>query len=275
VCREGSLKRVVTGCVLIPIVVYLVLFTTVFWIFAASLALTVLALYEYNNLTVLKKRDGGADLLGIITGAAAPALFYFYGIEYLPPFLIISAFVFFFYNTAVSKELTEASYDTAFRCFGLLYIAVPLSFMVLLAGIDSGRWWILFLLVIIWSNDTFAYFTGKSIGKTRLSPVISPKKTIEGVVGGLTGGFVAALIFNSAFSMGLSPGGVLFLSVFIGLIGIAGDLFESLLKRAAGVKDSGSLIPGHGGVLDRIDSLLFPVPVLYYTLIWHFKALAG
>lgn len=223
----------------------------------------------------MKRRDGGADLLGIVTGACVPALFYLRGVEYLPAFLVAAVFVFFFYNMTVSKDLRDASYDTAFRTLGVMYIAVPLSYVVPLRQIDGGQWWIMFLLVVIWSNDTFAFFTGKTLGKTKLCPEISPKKTVEGAVGGLAGGFLAAYLFNSIFSLGLDAGGVLILSALIGAIGIAGDLFESLLKRAAGVKDSGTLIPGHGGVLDRIDSLLFPIPVLYYSLIWHFKALAG
>ncbi len=272
---EGSLKRVVTGIVLIPIIVYLVLFTSVFWIFAASSLLTLLALSEYNNLTILKKRDGGSDLLGIVAGAGVPALFYLYGMEHLPAFLIAAVFVFFFYNMAVSRDLKDASYDTAFKTLGVMYIAVPLSYAIALRQMDGGQWWIMFLLAVIWSNDTFAYFTGKAIGKTKLCPEISPKKTVEGAVGGIIGGFAAAYLFNRFLCLGLGPGGVLFLSALAGSIGIAGDLFESLLKRAAGVKDSGTLIPGHGGVLDRIDSLLFPIPVLYYSLIWHFKALAG
>lgn len=202
-------------------------------------------------------------------------LFYFYGVEYLPPFLIGALFVFFFYNTAVSKDLKDASYETTSKTLGVAYIAVPLSYAILLRGLPGGQWWLMFVLVVIWSNDTFAYFTGKSIGKTLLSPKISPKKTVEGAVGGLIGGFIAAYLFNRYCALGLDPAGVLILSALIGFIGMAGDLFESLLKRAAGVKDSGSLIPGHGGVLDRIDSLLFPIPFVYYSLIWHFKAMAG
>ncbi|MBI5587089.1 MAG: phosphatidate cytidylyltransferase [Deltaproteobacteria bacterium] len=257
---------------MIPIIVYLVLFTAAFWIFAAVSVLTLLALHEYNNLTILKIRDRWSDRLGMALGLVVPLLLYFRGAGYLPAFLTGAVFIFFFYNMAVTKDLRDASYDTAFKTLGLLYVAVTLSYAIALRQLDGGQWWIMLLLVIIWSNDTFAYLTGKTVGKTRLCPEISPKKTVEGAVGGLVGGFIAAYLFNRFLSMGLGVCEVVFFSTVIGAVGIIGDLAESLLKRAAGVKDSGTLIPGHGGVLDRIDSLLFALPVFYYSLIWYFKA---
>lgn len=252
----------------------MILYTSVFWIFAAASAITVLALSEYNNLTILKIRDRGSDLLGAAAGLASVTLVYLYGGQYLAAFLVASVFLFFFYNMISSRDLRDASYDVAFKTLGILYVAVPLSYTVLLRRMEGGEWWIMFLLVVIWSNDTFALVTGKTIGKKKLCPEISPKKTVEGAVGGMVGGFIAAYLFNVFLSMGLDIKGVVFLSAVIGVVGIIGDLTESLLKRAAGVKDSGTIIPGHGGVLDRIDSILFPVPVLYYSLLWHFRALA-
>lgn len=169
---------------------------------------------------------------------------------------------------ARERELKDATVDIAFKGLGIIYIALPLSYLIFLREETNGQWWLLLLLVIIWANDTFAYFTGKGIGKTGLSR-ISPKKTVEGAIGGLLGGFVAAFLYNGFLSMGLSVGAVAVLSVVIGAVGIIGDIAESLLKRAAGVKDSGTIIPGHGGVLDRIDSLIFPIPLIYYFVVWH------
>jgi phosphatidate cytidylyltransferase len=127
----------------------------------------------------------------------------------------------------------------------------------------QGGWRGLLLMTILMTSDTFAYFTGHAFGRRRLAPTISPGKTVEGALGGLVGGVVAALGIRV---LGL-PDMPLVHAVLLGLVvaaaGIAGDLFESLLKRWAGVKDSGRLFPGHGGMLDRLDSLLFGAPVLY------------
>lgn len=232
--------------------------------------ITLLALSEYNNLSMLKIRDRWSDALGIIGGVSVPPLVYIYGREALFPALIFSVFVFFLYNMTGARDLKEAAFDIAFKAFGIIYIAIPLSYLVLLRNLVSGQWWILFVLVIIWANDTAAYFTGKTMGRHSLCPSISPKKTVEGAIGGLLGGLLAAFFFNRYLMMGLGAGGVLALSIVLGIVGIIGDLSESLLKRSAGVKDSGSLIPGHGGILDRIDSLLFSIPVLYYLLVWNF-----
>lgn len=243
------------------------LYTSALWILAAASVLTLLALLEFNNLSLLKIRDTRSDILGVVLGLAQPVAFYFYGALAALPLLLGSVFIFFFYNMVRSKDLKDASYDIGFKALGIAYIAIPLSYLISLRRIENGEWWILLLLIIIWANDTFAFFTGKTIGKSKLAPEISPKKTIEGVIGGLLGGAVAALLYNYFLSMGISALETVILSVIIGVIGVIGDLAESLLKRAAGVKDSGTLIPGHGGVLDRIDSLIFPIPVLYFILV--------
>lgn len=204
-----------------------------------------------------------------------PALFYFCGKEAALGLLAGSLFIFFLYNMLREKELADAAYDTAFRILGIVYIALPLSFLIPLRGLVNGEWWIMFLFIVIWSNDTFAYFAGRSLGKHKLCPRISPKKTVEGAVAGISGGAILALIFNHYAGLGAGAAQVLVITILIGIIGIIGDLAESLLKRSAGIKDSGTLIPGHGGVLDRIDSLLFPIPVLYYFLICQSQAFAG
>lgn len=208
------------------------------------------------------------DVLGIVAGALVPPLMFFFGIDAFPPYLIGAVFAFFLFGLIRERELKDSSADIAFKGLGIIYIALPLSYLIFLREETNGEWWLLLLLVIIWANDTFAYFTGKSIGRTGLSR-ISPKKTAEGAFGGLLGGFVVAFLYNKFLSMGLGIGTIAVLSLVIGVVGIIGDIAESLLKRAAGVKDSGTIIPGHGGVLDRIDSLIFPIPLIYYFVVWH------
>lgn len=165
-----------------------------------------------------------------------------------------------------------AAADVLARTFGLVYVALPFSFLPLVKGFDRGEWWIMTLFFIIWGNDTFAYYTGRTLGRHKLSPRISPKKTVEGAAGGLVGGIIAALICRTLFGLDVQAPALVAFAIVAGVVGITGDLAESVLKRAAGVKDSGNLIPGHGGVLDRTDSLLFAFPLLYYFLLWHLKA---
>jgi phosphatidate cytidylyltransferase len=128
----------------------------------------------------------------------------------------------------------------------------------------QGGWRVVLLLAVVMGADTFAYFTGRAAGRTPLAPSLSPKKTVEGALGGIAGGIAGALVVRALGLPGLPPWHAVGLGAAAAALGTAGDLFESALKRWAGVKDSGTLFPGHGGMLDRLDSLLFAAPVLYY-----------
>lgn len=270
----GSLKRLLTGIVLVVIVVFVLLYTSTFWVLAVSSLLTLLALSEYNRLSALKIRDKWFDLLGVLAGITVPPLFYLSGTGAFMPAVIVSLFVFFLYGFFSKREFSVISADAAFKTMGLVYVAVPFALLAPISSLElgsgaqgvGGEWWILYMFAVIWSNDTFAYIAGKSAGRHKLCTSISPGKTVEGAIGGIVGGVVAAVIFDryAGLGMGLYKAGAL--SIVLGVVGIIGDLSESLLKRSAGVKDSGSIVPGHGGVLDRVDSLLFAIPVLYFYL---------
>jgi phosphatidate cytidylyltransferase len=140
--------------------------------------------------------------------------------------------------------------------------------LVTLAPAGAGGWRIVLLLAIIMVSDTFAFFVGHAWGRRRLAPSVSPGKTVEGAFGGLVGGVVAALGVHYLGLPTLPVSHAVGLGVLVAALGIVGDLDESLLKRWAGVKDSGALFPGHGGMLDRLDSLLFGAPVLYYYFLF-------
>ena len=256
-----------SGVVLIPVVVYVVLYLGPLWILAVSTLITLLALTELNGLGLHKKRDGAFDLLGALTGAACVPLVFFCGMEAFLPALAGLVFFYLFYGLLSSRELSESSLDASHKVLGIAYLALPLSFLTLLAEFEQGRFWLLFLLVVIWSNDTFAYFIGRKFGRHKLAPVISPKKTVEGAIGGILGGAAVGLVFVHFIALASAPVETVAITIVIGLVAMAGDLAESLIKRAANVKDSGTIIPGHGGVLDRIDSLIFTVPLLYYYLV--------
>jgi phosphatidate cytidylyltransferase len=134
--------------------------------------------------------------------------------------------------------------------------------------VAEGPWRIVLLLAIIMVSDTLAFFSGLLFGRHRLAPALSPSKTVEGALGGLAGGIVGAFAVRAVGLPSLPPAHTLALGLLVAALGIVGDLDESLLKRWAGVKDSGTLFPGHGGMLDRIDSLLFGAPILYYYFIY-------
>lgn len=253
---------------LIPAVVFLVLYAPALWIAAAVFVITLLSLLEYNNLTQAKQGENRQSLPGIFFGLSVPAVFYIFGEAAAPPVIVAAVFVFFLSGIFFGADLKKAFTDVAFRALGVVYIALPLSYLILLSNVKGGRWWIIFFLTVIWFNDSFAFLTGKLIGRHRLSPVISPGKSVEGLFGGIAFGMIAAALFNYFFQLDHGYAKVLLFSVVIAVVGVLGDLTESFIKRGAGVKDSGTIVPGHGGILDRIDSIIFAAPVLYYLLVF-------
>lgn len=161
-------------------------------------------------------------------------------------------------------------FDTiAKQVLGIVYIPVSLSLLVFLKEVEGGTLWIIWLLIVIFANDTGAFYTGTFLGKHKLAPNISPNKTIEGSLGGIATsmvlGFIFSLVFFDSFHLALIT---IPCSFLVAVAGQIGDLFESAMKRAANIKDSGRILPGHGGMLDRIDGLLLAIPVLYVYLVF-------
>lgn len=154
--------------------------------------------------------------------------------------------------------------DLAGNYFAILYTGL-FVFLYLIRTLHNGWLWVLFLLLGTWASDTFAYFVGKSIGAHKLAPALSPKKTIEGAVGGLLGSALVAVAMAFFAHIASYPRAVL-LGLAVGLMALLGDLVESTIKRQANSKDSGKLIPGHGGILDRFDSILLTAPFIYYIV---------
>lgn len=162
------------------------------------------------------------------------------------------------------KDIRHAASEAALLFFGVMYIPCLLSYLVLLRSQPFGVEWILLIMFIVMSGDSAAYFIGSRYGKRRLYPEVSPKKSVEGALGGVAGSLLGALLAKLLFFNEISVADVLLASLLIGTLGQIGDLFESLLKRSCGVKDSGTIFPGHGGILDRLDSILFAAPAAYY-----------
>jgi len=161
--------------------------------------------------------------------------------------------------------------SAAATLLGAIYLGAlggALAALRLLPPVDAGAWRLLLLLGAVMAADTLAYFVGHLAGRHRLAPALSPAKTVEGLAGGLVGGVLGAVAVRAAGMPELPLASAVALGALVAALGAAGDLLESLLKRWAGVKDSGGLFPGHGGMLDRLDSLLFGAPVLYYYFVY-------
>lgn len=154
--------------------------------------------------------------------------------------------------------------DTTITLFGVLYIGLTLSTLVSTRSLPAGELFVLFVALVTWASDTGAYYAGTLWGSHLLAPSVSPKKTVEGVLGGMALATGAALLAQAWFLPQLSPLDALVLGVLLTGAGLFGDLCESAIKRSVGVKDSGGILPGHGGMLDRLDSLLFTAPTFYY-----------
>jgi len=151
---------------------------------------------------------------------------------------------------------------------GVLYVGWLGSYLVPLRHLDEDGQWVFLAVFAAFANDTGAYFVGMAIGRTPLAPRVSPSKTVEGSLGGLACGAAAVPLLSYALGLDIDAGPLIPLAILVPVAAQLGDLAESLLKRSAGVKDAGVLVPGHGGVLDRLDSLLFVVPMVYYYAIW-------
>ncbi len=229
---------------------------------AAAATFALLALWELYELA---SKDGArpyrftglAAALGLILWA------HYFGLKAGGALVILAIF---YVSLGIHPFLTGLegrSYrDAAITVFGSLYAGFAAASAVELR--KAGVWEAFFLFGVIWSFDALAYFSGKFLGKHKIFPRISPRKTWEGALGGLFGAGVAGWLLG--LGAGWSPGFSVPLALFIASVGHLGDFFESALKRDVGVKDSSNLIPGHGGVLDRLDSLVFAAPALFLTL---------
>jgi len=282
--RFPSMKlRILTAVLLIPPVTYLIGWAPKWLLLAAVITVVELCVYEYFKLC----RHAGFEPLSALGYLAAAALCVLQAVETngreVYSFLLLVALVFITLTVALvmTRDLKAYLGATATTIFGVVYVGLTLSCLLPLrfsqlgarslgltgtAGVSAGRNLMLLLFLVVWADDTFAYFVGRAIGRKKLFPSISPRKTLEGSLAGFAGGLVVAWGFAHLFWQTASLKKVILLAGLVALFGQIGDLAESAMKRGANLKDSGAMLPGHGGVLDRMDSLLFGAPALWVSL---------
>jgi len=230
---------------------------------------TYVALREFFAMSLPKERileRGVASLLGVfLLFAFLPGRFVVFQAA-----LVFSVLFFGIWFLFRFRELSSVVTHLSLVGFAFLYLPLMMGHLVLLRALPFGREWIFLVLLIVMSGDTAAYLTGVSIGKHKLYPAISPNTSVEGSMGGLLGSLCGAFVARIWFFPSLEWADCIVLALFLGILGQLGDLFESMLKRGFGVKDSGTIIPGHGGMLDRLDSLLFAFPPAYYYALLRF-----
>jgi phosphatidate cytidylyltransferase len=264
------MKRILTAIVALPILLYTV-WSSIPYFFAALAAIAiVIAISEFYNLAA-KVGCKTHDFLGYIAGLAIAACFGSGKVEWIVA--VISALVIASLSFALTRpdEIKNALISVSATVFGVVYVALLAGFLIGVRMIqDTSQTTKLapklltMFFAMVMMTDTGAYYTGRSLGKNKLAPRISPGKTIEGFIGGLLAAIAAGPLCKYAFFPELNLAHSLILGAVIGLLGPLGDLAESMLKRGSEVKDSGTLLPGHGGMLDRVDSILFCAPLLYF-----------
>lgn len=263
------LWRWISGIVFIPLFVLLVKYGGIhLYFFFLSIGILA-AMREYFNMTAAKgyqlPKYLGYLLSWVILLSA------YWGKSALASLLTLtlSLIVLLLAQLLYKEELFLRLESAAITYFGLVYVAWLMTFLLLVRQLPLGQPLVFYLFLVTWANDTGAFYAGRTWGKRKLSPVISPNKTVEGALGGILLGVGASFLAKYWFFSRLTLLECLYLGLLLGFCGQLGDLTESMLKRCTQVKDAGTAIPGHGGILDRVDSLLFTAPVLYlYAVIF-------
>jgi phosphatidate cytidylyltransferase len=264
--KVSHLKRWITAFIAVPFLVLLISKGGPF-LFAVFIGVaSIFALWEYFHI-VFDKNDkaelGLIPLLGFCTSPFIIWAAYINSYKTAWFLIVLNLMISALISLQQSKNNAYVSEIVTKQVMGIIYIPLLISHLVLIRNGIDGIVWIYFLLFIVFIGDTGAFYVGSYLGRHKLSPIISPNKTIEGALGGIAANLGIGALFKYFFLPRLPWGLSLLFFLTIGVVGQVGDLFESKLKRDSNIKDSGSLLPGHGGVLDRIDALLFAAPVAY------------
>lgn len=259
-------KRVITALWGIPLLIIAIWFDEPLPWFTVLVAIWgLLAVFEFYGMVAVSK------VPSLVYFGLVWTLFFIltphFDYDFIVPLLLISAMVLSMILLVLRSQREGAFTSWAWTMAGILYVGWLLSYLVALR-LDAGRNWVFFALFTTFGSDTAAFFVGRALGRHRLAPRISPNKTWEGAIAGVFGAIIVSLLLVTLLSLPLSYGQAVLLGLLVSIFGQFGDLVESLLKRHTGVKESGKLMPGHGGVLDRMDSIVFAGVVVYLYYIF-------
>ena len=266
------LKRWITGLITLPILIYLVVQGGVLFNLLVSVG-CLFSLWEYVRIVITADGKKPSNIIvwwGFVISLAIIWAAYFVGPEVVVVVIALNLLGSAFFSLFQFRADSAVTDLIRKQIQGIIYIPLLLSFLVLIRNGPQGMTWIFYLLGIIFAGDICALYVGTALGRHKLCPAVSPGKTVEGSLGGLTANLVVGAIGKYYFLPQTSWGFILFFIVAVGAAGQIGDLFESQLKRVSNLKDSSGLLPGHGGFLDRIDALLFAAPVAYFFIVYIF-----
>lgn len=259
------MKRVLTTIILLPIFIFIVVSKQIYYFAILTIIGALLAEYEFISIVKILgiKVWRGFSLLWTIS-----FLFVALFPKSLQLEIVVSAGFLLLVIIAVFSKIPikELFFSISTTIFGVFYVGFFLAYLIALKsqGAERGKDLLLLLTLTVWAGDTMAYYIGSKFGKHKLSPTISPKKSWEGAFANLFASLTTAYIASLTFIQRIEMKDVIILGVLISIVGQIGDLFESIIKRCAEIKDSSNILPGHGGILDRIDSLILTAPLLYY-----------
>jgi phosphatidate cytidylyltransferase len=278
--------RIITSLIGVPIILTLLLAMGIEGVAIFAWVISMGMLYEFCRMFFNLKDANRKTVIALLIGTFLHIFYYVYNPGISAPLLGLGpvfglSIVFLLLvpgllnyggavalNSAEGGELvTKHVQELMAICFGMVYCVWFPLMLVAVREWNGGKFWVLLGLIIVWSTDVFAYFGGKYFGKHFLYETVSPKKTIEGAITGIVFAVLLGIGFGRIYLPGVSIPILTFIILTVSVSSIVGDLAESLLKRASGKKDSGSILPGHGGFLDRFDGVVFAMPALY-TLLW-------
>jgi phosphatidate cytidylyltransferase len=270
---DSHIKRLITGIIVVPVLIALIVFPYRFSdiVFLGIIVAVILrGIFEYNRM-VFDDEYSLEKYEGLFIGILIPLAAHVGGLPLMSATATFSFFiVFLLFLFRIKAKPTDLTVLIKV-IFGYMYIAFMMSHFILLRGFENGALWVVFMVVITFSSDISAFYAGKTFGKRKLFPEISEKKTEEGAIGSVVGTILGCLIFKILFLSEIPFVHAIVIGFMGGILGQLGDLCESSIKRVSMVKDSGSLLPGHGGILDRLDSFIFIIPFVYYYSILFIK----
>lgn len=265
-----NLKRIISGLIGFPIVVLIFLLGNKYVIDIAVTILAVISVHEYTHCFKTSNKANPISWISYLSCALILAINIVQNEYILPivgvyiPFVILALFL-----HIIITDLKTTVLDVAVTCFGIIYLVLFYSFIPMVYGMENGKFFVWYTILSAWGTDIFAYAVGRRIGKHKFSQ-ISPNKSIEGCVAGTVGAIILTLIYtvilNKCFNYNINYIIISVIALVLSLVGQIGDFAASSIKRFTGVKDYSNLIPGHGGILDRFDSLLFIAPFAYFLL---------